>query len=290
MNPRKIYLETKEMLAKAGVDNAAFEADLIIKEICGAPRLLLSDVNIENIAKIRDMAARRAAHEPLQYIFGQWQFLDVKLKVGKGVLIPRPETEEVCLAAAQLIKDIERPVALDLCSGSGAVALGLQRLIPNADVTAVELDGTAFEYLEENIMLFELEPANQNIQSLKRAPPRAIKADVFEYCEELDDNSVDLIVCNPPYVTEEEYAQLEPEVLAEPARALIAGEGGLELYIAIARDYKQKLKCGGWLIFEIGASQGEAVADILDENGYECVEVRKDMAGFDRVVVGVKAK
>lgn len=273
MKPAQAYRQLLEILSKAGIDDAGLEAGIILEHVAGGNRFSLDAITAGQYAQMVQMAQKRATRYPLQYILGVWPFMDMPLQVGPGVLVPRPETETVCLCAAQRVKDIANPVFLDLCAGSGAIALGLCQLLPTATGTAVELYGEAFGWLQKNVGL---------------APKRvtALQANVLQYAGQVPPKSLYLIVSNPPYVTPQEYANLEAELYHEPKQALVAEEDGLLFYKAIARQYKQALKPGGWLVFEIGAGQGEAVQAILEQNGYNQVAVQQDLAGLDRVALG----
>ncbi len=277
MKTQILYSEMKALLQKAGVEDAGFEAEILIRHITKKGRFDEYDITCDEVQNIKCLLDRRVNREPLQYILGTQPFLDLELSVGEGVLVPRFDTEEVCLAAADTIKHKKYPVVLDLCSGSGALALGVQSLCKTADVTAIEKSEDAFFYLEKNVSAFKEEKK-----------PSAVKGDVFTFHEQVMGNSVDLIVCNPPYVTEEEYSTLQPEVLAEPKLALVAQDDGLCFYKAIARDYFKVLVHGGWMVFEIGSKQGKALSEILQNNGYTSVKIKKDMSENDRIAIGQK--
>lgn len=302
MTSHSAYQEIKGILTGGGVEDAAFEANTLMEAVTGHSRFILDNVEPEDWELLQAMAKRRSKREPLQYLLGQWPFLGIQLKLGPGVLVPRPETEEVCVAAggllaakAELFEWPDAPRALDLCSGTGALALGLQSFVPSASVTAVELSGEAFGYLEQNIDAFRLGQAYENVMAEgyeELRVPQAIQADALTYYKKCAANGLDVIVCNPPYVTEAEYTGLAPELYFEPKQALVPTgqqqDDGLLFYRAIARDYRQTLKPGGWLVFEIGAGQGGAVQAILQQNGYAGIEVRKDLAGHDRIALAQK--
>ena len=276
------WRELKNMLNEAGVSDAGFDARCLLEHAGCAFPLDAAELPPEQWQAAQALAQRRCAREPLQYILGSWPFLDLELKVGPGVLVPRPETEELCQTAAQLMAGEAMPVAADLCSGSGALALGLQSLLPDALVAAVEKEEEAFAYLLQNVAAF-----GQTHEDV----PVAIQADVMEWHRELEDESYDLVVCNPPYVTQEEYGVLEPELYAEPRAALVPqgaqdAQDGLVFYREIPRLYRAKLRRGGWLAFEIGASQGGAVCALLRKNGYSEVHLCKDLSGHDRMALG----
>ncbi|MDL2325133.1 peptide chain release factor N(5)-glutamine methyltransferase [Ruminococcaceae bacterium OttesenSCG-928-A16] len=271
------YRQTKAVLQQAGIENAAFEADQLFAFVAGNSRFIITNVTEEQAHQLLALAQKRATRYPLQYLLGSWGFMGLELTVGPGVLVPRPETEEVCEAALAQIAIIKAPVILDLCAGSGALALGLQSRKPAANVMAVELDDAAFGYLQRNCAKFKT--------SWPRVP-LAMQADVLTYYNKVAPQSCHLIVSNPPYVTSAEYADLAPELYFEPRIALEEPADGLLFYKCIAKEYKKALKPGGSLVFEIGAGQGAAVQEILQKSGYQGVVVQKDLAGNDRIAMG----
>lgn len=277
MDVHNAYNKTRVILSEAGIEDAGLEAGLMIEHITGKPRFNVDEIEASQWEQLQQMAQRRAKHTPLQYLFGIWPFMDIPLQVGAGVLVPRPETETVCLEAAEKIKGTAAPAFLDLCAGSGALALGLCSLARGARGTAIELYDEAFAWLQKNIQAFGATHGN---------PPKAVQADVFTYQKQVAPQSLHLVVSNPPYVSAQEYAALAPELYHEPKQALVAEENGLQFYTAIAQNYHVALKPGGWLVFEIGAGQGEAVEKILREAGYKNVAIKQDLAGLDRIAEG----
>lgn len=298
VNSRLAYQTIKGMLSGAGVPDADFEAETLMRQATGHSRFMAEEVADDEWALLKGLARRRAKREPLQYILGSWPFLGIELLVGPGVLIPRPETEEVCLAAGALLAQRAQqgppPVVLDLCSGSGALALGLQSFVPAARIMAVECSGDAMGWLQKNLGRYKTRQAYDapgGEDGGEYRAPTALQADALTYYKQLEPDAVDMIVCNPPYVTEAEYAALAPELYAEPKLALVpptpagAADDGLLFYREISRGYRPVLRSGGWLVFEIGAGQGEAVRAILEGNGYAEVDVRRDLAGHPRIAL-----
>ena len=268
-----------EMLRRSGLEDAAFDARQLLAHVLhtGSAQLPLwgdRPVTAGHQARYLQLISRRARRYPLQYLLGSWPFYDGEYLVGEGVLIPRPDTERLCEIAIELAPGLPGysagPAICDLCSGSGCIAVTLQKHIPGSHVTAVEKSPAAFRYLQKNI-------------ALNGADVQPVLADVLGYEHRCPPCS--LITANPPYITAAEMAALQPEVCYEPAMALAAGADGLGFYRAIARRYLPCLLPGGALILEIGASQGPAVTEILKNCGYSGVFIARDYAQNDRVAV-----
>lgn len=268
------YNEAKLALAEAGITES-LEARVLFETATGLNRagLLREDAISEQAASaLKELVSRRIAGEPLQYLAGSWPFLDFELVVGEGVLIPRPETELLAQTAIGFLKSRGAPAALDLCSGSGCVAVAIKRALPLCAVTALERSSEALVYL------------NKNIGALA-GDVRIIEGDVFGFEGSLGRASLDCITCNPPYLTPNEY-DTSAELAREPREAFVAGEDGLDFYRYIIPHYKAALKAGGALIFETGFTQTEAVADIMRRAGYLDVIELRDQFGNPRVVLG----
>ncbi len=218
---------------------------------------------------------RRAQGEPLQYLVGAWEFYGLSFEVGDGVLIPRPETELLVDTALQLLEGHTAPSVADLCSGSGCVAVALAKNLPQtAKVFGVEKSDKAAAYMKRNIA--------QNGVSVK-----IIMGDVLcpEVCR---GETFHAITCNPPYLTAGEMHSLQPELLHEPSMALFGGESGLEFYEKLPLLCRDMLCDGGYLLFEIGCTQQEAVTDFMQGAGYRNIICLNDLAGLPRVVYGQK--
>lgn len=219
---------------------------------------------------VEDLIERRLAGEPLQYIEGSAQFGSLELKVDERVLIPRPETENLFDLACRMVRVPE--VILDLCTGSGALALALKKKFPSAAVFATDVSPEAIAVASENMVMTGL--------SVYLAD-----GDVFEPLPAALLGDVDLIVANPPYVAENEFDSLPEDVRREPRIALVSGRTGLEVIEKIGASAADWLRPGGVVICEIGETQGVAASSSF--NGLAMV-VRQDLAGRDRYVVGVK--
>ena len=271
--------ELKSVLSRAGVDDPSGDASLIMESVLGCTHTQLivrmrEDISDELRARAVGMARRRATGEPIQYVLGRWSFMGRDYCVGEGVLIPRDDTEVVVRSAAEMLKDAEKPLIIDLCSGTGIIAITLADIFKGSTVYAVEKSPEAFAYLSRNI-------------SENETDVRAIHSDLRDCVDSFADGSADLIISNPPYVPTAEMDGLQKEVQFEPAMALDGGEKGLDLYPVIVDLWSKKLKKGGVIAFEIGEDQFAYMKDTLIKSG--CADVRgyEDIAGTIRAVTAV---
>ena len=257
-------------LTAANVPDARFDAAELYRFATGRDPRLDAGPTADEAARLAKLAARRAAREPLQYILGEWDFMDFTLKVGPGVLCPRADSEVVCEAAIELLQGARDPVVYDLCAGSGCLGLGIARHVPGAAVTCVEKSPDAWRYLTANT-------AGTSV--------RAEQADVFTYYKGLPQSSADLIISNPPYLTGAEMGALMPETAKEPAMALDGGADGLDFYRLLTAHYKDSLRPGGWLVLEIGYAQATDVLALGAASGWVNGSCRKDYGGNDRAIL-----
>jgi len=223
---------------------------------------------------IKRCISKRKKGIPLQYILGEWEFYSLPFKVGKGVLIPRADSELIIDLVNEEFYSDDVKTIFDLCSGSGALGIVVAKNHRNAKVTLVEKSRKAFSYLKENIKLNDV-----------RA--KAIRADIFKWRPE---NRADILICNPPYITKKEMHDLQREVKKEPISALLGGKDGLKFYRLLCDRAHDFLKVGGKIFVEIGYTQGAAVSELFTSAGFESVEVFKDLQGNDRVVSAILAK
>lgn len=282
VNRIDLYRHCIELLKDNENSDREFEVLCIFQDILNNKNPLFSPdetVSDEDRAKILEYTQRRINGEPLQYILGVWEFWNYRFKVGEGVLIPRPDTETLIDEVFTICRKMElrSPVILDLCSGSGCIAITLKKEIPQSVVYAVEKSETAFGYLEENI-------------KLNNADITAVKADVLlpETAENFPD--FDIIVCNPPYLTAQDMAELQPEVQREPELALFGGNDGLDFYRAITPIWKKRLKRYGYICYEYGAGQHDDVGNILQLNNFNNIYLKRDMGGIFRTVSAQKTE
>ena len=257
-------------LTAAGVPDARFDAAELYRLATGRDPRLDDGPSAAEAACLSALAERRAAREPLQYILGEWDFMDFTLKVGPGVLCPRADSEIVCESALALLQGRERPVVYDLCAGTGCLGLGIARHSPGALVTCVEKSPEAWHYLTANTA---------------QTGVRTVQADVFTYYKTLPAEGADLIISNPPYLTGAEMRALMPETAQEPAMALDGGTDGLDFYRLLTEKYRDAVRPGGWLVLEIGYAQGPAVLALGAACGWVNTSCRKDYGGNDRAVL-----
>ncbi len=251
------------------VEDPSREARLLLMHLTGRdPRLpSTEELTATAQAKLTGILERRLAGEPLQYILGEWEFMGIPFAVGQGVLCPRPDSECLVERAIDLLHDLPSPTVIDLCAGSGALAVSIKKFVPSARVLAVEKYPEAFDYLLKNVTGYEVE---------------AIKADICDYHNKLEDESVSLIISNPPYIPLDEREGLAAELSYEPDTALFE-PSYLYFYRLIAKHYTQKLKKGGAMILEIPTFKEQDVADILKD----CEMVTCMVSDYNQTVRGV---
>lgn len=278
MTVGEAYRKTKDILTEAGFEAPAFEALCLVEKVFGFNRLALitrgeeTAATDEKLALLAELTEKRLSHEPLQYIIGKWSFMGIDLLVGEGVLVPRDDTEVVTSLCIDFLSGKENPSVIDLCAGSGAISLALEKYA-NCKVTAVELSDKAFSYLTQNI-------------KLNNSAVNALNGDIFECHKDIADNSLDLIVSNPPYIKSADIAALQEEVQHEPVMALDGGESGLDFYRRIVPLWRSKLKAGGALAFELGEGQYDEVCRILADNGFGGITESIDFGGIQRAIIG----
>lgn len=273
---KALYLKLRDILSEAEIEAPEFEARLLIEGVTGmncASQIVNSNTEIshELEQKLLVMAQKRAKRLPLQYILGKWSFMGFELKVGEGVLIPRDDTEVLVGLCLDYLKASEGKAALDLCAGSGAISVALNKLA-DADVTAVELSDKAYNFLLENIKDTNIKP---------------YKGDVFECCRDFEAKSFDLIASNPPYIKTFEIGALQTEVKYEPKTALDGGADGLSFYRAIVQRWTPLLKSGGAMAFELGEGQAEFVGKLMTEYGYTKINTARDLGDTERAIIGI---
>ena len=321
MTYKEIYEKAVSELKSANIDEAELDAFYLLSFVTGLRKadyyLKLNEAVDERVTeRYFELIKRRAMHMPCQYITGSAEFMGLEFEVSRAVLIPRQDTETLVEKAVEVIRKIgiadkfaidcderghtkeddetelsdegkqnsvsdeeaETSVTknisnnikiLDMCTGSGCIAVSVKHFCKHADVTAVDISDSALEIAKHN--------AEKNGAEIE-----FVKSDMFE---KLDGRMFDVILSNPPYVTESEYETLMPEVKDnEPKLALTAGADGLDFYKIIANEAPMHLKRNGKLILEIGCEQAQAVKNLLEENRFSNIQIIKDLPGLDRVV------
>lgn len=277
MTVNEIYQSGLKLLENNNIENSKFEAQSLLQKAFSLDRVGFimhkTDKADENCShNFLKFIEKRISGEPLQYILGEWSFMGFDFKVGRGVLIPRDDTEVVVNLCIDFLKNRTDKKTVDLCSGSGAIAVALDK-ISGAEVTAVEIDETAFSYLETNV--------KENNSSVK-----PVMADALKICDTFADGGLDLIVSNPPYIKSADIETLQKEVQLEPRLALDGGEDGCDFYREIVNRWSRKLKKGGALAFELGEGQADAVKALMTEQGFSDFKISLDFGGVQRAIIG----
>ncbi|HEU5035050.1 MAG TPA: peptide chain release factor N(5)-glutamine methyltransferase [Mycobacteriales bacterium] len=269
-------------LTAAGVPTPRTDAEQLLAAACAVRRGAvagLGDIDAAAADRFRDLVRRRAERVPLQHLTGRAGFRHLELAVGAGVFVPRPETEVVAGAAIDAARAVAggSPVVVDLCSGSGAIALAVAQELPVARVHAVELDADALRWLTRNAAA----------RAAAGDPAITVHAgDARTALPELD-GTVDVVVSNPPYVPLEELDLVEPEVRDhDPRPALIAGHDGLDLIRHLALTAWRLLRPGGWFVVEHSDRQGESVPGLLRTAGFTDVSDHRDLTDRPRYTRG----
>lgn len=268
-----------QKLRASGKENSDFDARCLLEFVLNlnpTQYLLNRSEEVDSVCaeKFLSLVERRSNGEPLQYILGKWEFMGLPFYVGEGVLIPRPETEMLVEFALDFLKDKKNPVVIDLCSGSGCIAISVAKHLPNAKVYAVEKSDLAFPYLKKNIWL----NCVFNVS--------AVHGDIFDRTL-LSDIKPDLILSNPPYIRSPEIASLQSEVRNEPSMALDGGEDGLIFYREIANGWLDRLGTGGAIAVECAEDQTEDIIRMFSEKT-QYAEAFNDLSGLPRTVTAIK--
>jgi release factor glutamine methyltransferase len=277
----QLYRETRrQLMAKEDSETASFYAKAVVCHVTGKTREeFLAQQELyageEACNRLQMGITRLMNDEPLAYVLGEWDFYGMTLKVNENVLIPRDDT---CAVTDLAIEELDRRAGekrvLDLCTGSGCIGLAIAKNIPEARVTLADISRPALAVAKENITLQKLSGRVACVEAdASSAPPAFL-------------GKFDMIISNPPYITENEMRQLPKSVdTFEPHLALFGGEDGLNFYRSIAENYLAALKNGGCLCFEFGEGQGDAVAKILEENGFTILKRRVDYNERERAII-----
>ena len=292
MSPMEIWTIKKllewvtDYFEEKGVDAPRLSAELLLCCVLGLERIQLYTlydrvVDPPQLAQLRALVKRAGEHEPIAYLVGRCEFYSLPLTITPDCLIPRPETEHLVEIGISFLRQRQGGQhVLDLCTGSGCIAAAIAKNVNDANIVATDISDAA------------LKVAAENIEKLKLTDKvRLLCGDLFDpIIEGLDDGRFDLIVSNPPYVSEAEYEALDKNVKEyEPSHALLAGTDGLDVYKRIAEKVDDFLKPDGALIMEIGYAQGAAIGELLEKTDvFKTISIEKDFANNDRIAIAIK--
>lgn len=269
------YFEKKE------IPSARINAELLLSHLLNCKRLDLylrfdQPLTENEVEEFRSMISRRGKYEPVQYIIGNTDFYGLNFLVNPSVLIPRPETEILVETIIDNHKYSGPIKILDIGSGSGNIAVSLAKNLSGSDLLSIDIS-------EEALITAQSNAARLNVNNVQ-----FIKTDILSNGF-ADDYLFDLIVSNPPYISESDYSSLQKEItLYEPKNALSDNMDGLNFYRRISRFAVEKLKPGGYLYFEMGIGQSLSVKSIMENNGFGEIKIIQDYQRIDRVIYGVK--
>ena len=273
---RQSRAEVVRRLAAAGVASPVADAEQLLAHVLGVPRGSLVTIMLghgvlsdEQAAGLEQLVCRRERREPLQHLLGVAGFRTVQLRVGPGVFVPRPETELLAGWAVDQLSGRSEPVAVDLCTGSGAIAATLAAEAPCAQVYAVELSPPAYDYAVANL-------AGTGVD--------VRLGDITDALTELN-GTVDLVVANPPYIPLEAYEEVDLEArVHDPAVALWSGADGLDTIRSVERVAARLLRDGGVVACEHAEAQGRSAPDVFRAGGWRDVRDHLDLTGRPRFV------
>ena len=268
------YSEICKRLAAAGVESPSYEAALLLEHFCSVPREEIPFRRNEELFSPELSAAveKREKRYPLQYIIGEWDFCGESYKVGEGCLIPRSETELLVMRACELLPRGAR--FLDLCTGSGCIAVSVLKRRSDCTAVGVDVSERALRYASENARRNRVDDRISFTETDILDPSSAEKLFAGE--------GFSAILSNPPYIKRGAAAELEPELSFEPSLALFGGDDGMVFYRAIVSGFLPYVMSGGFALFEIGYDLGKDMRDICARYGFDC-KVEKDLAGLDRL-------
>jgi len=272
---REALEQAKAVLLDAGNGNPRRDAELLLLHVTGKTRAYLLThphdlLTPEQLTRYRELIARRATHEPIQYLIGEREFYGLLFAVTPDVLIPRPETEHLVEAALERIP-LDQPIEIaDVGTGSGAIAVALAVARPQARITAIDISPAALEVAKKN--------------AVAHGVGDGVRFSESDLLEAVGEETFDMIVSNPPYIAEVDRETLAAEVRDfEPAGALFAGPSGLEIYERLIPQAAERLRNGGWLLLEIGAGQELSLRRLLTD--WNSVSFVDDLQGIARVAV-----
>ncbi|WP_341876351.1 peptide chain release factor N(5)-glutamine methyltransferase [Defluviitalea saccharophila] len=278
-----VLAEGKSLLKDANIRTWALDGEILLSHILSFSRVQLfthsrDEISEEQEKAYKELIYKRLKGAPTQYLTNEQEFMSLPFYVDSSVLIPRQDTEVLVETALDFINKEKEFQVLDLCTGSGCIGISIAYYAPLCRVIGIDISEDALKVAEHNA---KLNKVNDRVHF--------IKSNLFEEVPTNLKGTIDMIVSNPPYIPTEEIKELMKEVSAyEPSIALDGGKDGLDFYRLIVRDGKEYLKSGGILLFEIGYNQGDDVVNLLKSQGFSDATIKKDLAGLNRVVFGIK--
>lgn len=272
MNTLQNLIDEFSLKKRKNKEDYIFSLHCIISHVLKIPRLefhlyLDKKVKKEEVEVINSLLKRRMNNEPLDYILGKRDFYNVKLDIDPSVLIPRNETEQLVDLIEKRLTNVEDKVLVDLCCGSGCIGVSLKKKIPSITVIGVDISDKALDVAKKNA-----KKNNVDVSFI-----------LGDFLTPLNGMKVDFVVCNPPYISKEEYLSLSPDVKNfEPKIALLADRDGLEYYLRLNEGLNSILNKGAEVFLEIGYKQGKRIKEIFSNEKYKDVEIVKDYYGNDR--------
>lgn len=281
-NIREVLAKADQYLQKHEIDSSRLDAEVLLAELLDTERIKLYvnydyPLTEEQLTAYRERIKERAQGIPVSYITGRTEFMSLEFVIDRGVLIPRPETEELVEKVLQFCrdKDWQQPKIVDLGTGSGAIMVSLAHYLPEARVIGTDISDQAVKTARKNIKKHELTDRAAVLAGSWARPLLPEKAD-----------EVDLVVANPPYIAEKDIQDLPQNVRAEPDRALAGGEDGLECYHELLPQAGKLLHSGGLLALEIGCEQGEDLLKAIEREGtWQNSRLEQDGCGRDRFIL-----
>jgi release factor glutamine methyltransferase len=293
----EILDKTTRHLKRKGIPEPRIDAEVLLAHVLKIERLeiylnLDCQLTDKDLSTYDKLIERRVRREPVAFIIGHKEFMGLKFFLNKDVLIPRPETEILVEKVIEKVRNIRKwrscgyrrdssTIIVDLCTGSGNIAISLARNIASCKIYAIDISKGAIQVARKNAKFHKV-----------KGKIEFLSGDLFSPLEMLNSNlEVDFVVSNPPYVKSSDLILLPPEIKKEPLSALEGGDDGLDFYQRIIPEASKYLVDGGYLIMEIGDYQGKAVMNLIKkERQFGPPQLVKDYAGLDRVVVAQKSR
>ncbi|MCL2860166.1 MAG: peptide chain release factor N(5)-glutamine methyltransferase [Oscillospiraceae bacterium] len=280
MTIKENLVKAIEILKQNKIEDSTLKARLLLAFVLNESKeylIINSERRIDSALeeKYNNLLKKLINNVPLQYITNSQEFMGLKFYIDENVLIPRQDTETLVqevlkIVGANIVRPKKHCTILDMCTGSGAIAISLAKNVFDAKITAVDISVEALKVAKENAKINHVKDKIEFMES-----------DMFSKVSE----KYDILVSNPPYVDEEHMKLLSKEVKKEPQIALDGGEDGLKFYKIIAAEGKKYLNNNGWVLLEIGYNQKEQVCEILSNQGYKDIVCVKDLASNDRVII-----